>query len=87
MLLLTITATSAQLHHIARIVEGWKRQKSVQEWPALSADLNSIEEVWAYLKHQLQCMVLDHENLEQAVMDIWNKIPTDFFSKLVPVNA
>ena len=44
-------------------------------WPAHSPyalDLNPINSVC--MKRQLQCMVLDHDNMVEAVMDIWSKI-------------
>ena len=48
--------------HRARIVRDWKRDNSVQEysWSAHSAHLNPIEDVWAYMKRQRQCMARDH---------------------------
>ncbi len=66
--------------HRARIARDRKRENCLQEpsWPVHSPDLNPIENIWAHMKRQLQCMVLDHEILEKAVVDIWNKVPADF---------
>ena len=70
--------------HRARLVEDWKQENNMQEysWSSHSPDLNPIENVWVYMKRQLHCIVLDHENLEKVVVDIWNKNPTEFLQKL-----
>ena len=71
-----------------RVFRDWKRENSVQEysWPAHSPYLNPIENGEGYTKRQLQCMVLDHENLgscEGYMEQISHRMAT----KIVPANT
>ncbi len=70
--------------HRARNLKNWKPENSLHQYslPAHFSDLNTIKNVRAYVKRPLQCMVLDHENMEKAVVLIWNKIPTEFLLNL-----
>ena len=55
--------------HTARSVQAWITAHNIEclTWPALSPDLNPIENIWAYLKLQVQKKEIVHEE--------WNKIP------------
>ena len=79
--MITFTHDNCPINRATR-VKDWKRENSAQKysWAAHSrTNLNSIQNVWAYMKRRLQCKVLDLENFEEYVMYIWNKLPLNFF--------
>ena len=75
--------------HGPKSVKDLKLEENVQEytWPLHSRDLFPIQDVWAYEKRKLQGMILDSENLENAVVAIRNKFPIKFLQNLYPSMA
>lgn len=80
---LTFIDDNAPIHR-SREVTNWKEENgvSILEWPAHSPELNPIENVWAYIKRQLQCMKVRFEDLERTIYEIWSQIPTSYIRKL-----
>ena len=58
------------------------KERTGQEWPAHSPDVNPIENVWAYIKRQLQCMKVGLEDLGRTIYEIWCQIPISYIRKL-----
>jgi hypothetical protein len=57
----------------------------VMEWPALSPDLNSIENVWGAVARDLYAGNMQYrsmDELEEAVLSSWNRLSTGFFRTL-----
>ena len=56
----------------------------IKPWPVNSPDLNPIEHVWAWMKHQLQ----DQDNssiskLEKAIHDLWENLNRNYLNTLI----
>ena len=75
--------------HVSNVAKAWFKEKNITllEWPALSPDLNPMENLWAIMSRD----VYDHGNrqfnsvadLKQAIIDSWNNITTPTLAKLV----
>ena len=74
--------------HTSKLARAWFKDNdwTVAKHPAYSPDLNPIEHVWAYMKHQLHQRYPDlvnmrgspevvKEALADALTEIWNGIP------------
>lgn len=73
--------------HSAKIVKDWLNSQTfrVMEWPPQSPDLNPIENLWSYLKNRLGDYDEPPSSISQLwerVHDEWQKIPTEYISKL-----
>jgi transposase len=56
---------------------------AMDDWPAQSPDLNIIEQVWPLLKGKVALHKARTKNeLWQVTLEEWNKIPTEFISRL-----
>ena len=72
--------------HAAKATKAWFEQKKIKvmEWPAQSADLNPIENLWDYIDRRLKAKQIDKlQHLYPALEEIWKNIPKDFCKKLV----
>jgi transposase len=74
--------------HRARYTKAWFRSKNIDvlERPALSPDLNPIENVWSYLtdkvyKNGKQFHSL--EDLKSAISKAWDEMPDWYLARLV----
>ncbi len=72
----------------AHSTQNWLRERNidVMKWPALSPDLNPVENIWAMLARQVygngtqfECI----ENLEESIHSAWNEISLNFMSDLI----
>ena len=53
-------------------------------WPALSPGLNSIEQVWDHMKSKIRAQNVNNvHQLQQAIIDEWNKLPVKFLHRRV----
>ena len=58
----------------------------VLPWPPQSADLNPIENIWAYLKKQLRKRAIqprNHDELYAAIVEEWEAIPRRVLMNMV----
>ena len=54
------------------------------EWPGYSPDINSIENIWVYLKHAMQQITCNSkEKLWKAVQHHWYSLNRKFCQNLV----
>ena len=53
------------------------------EWPAKSPDLSPIEQVWAYIKKQLEGQTFTSaDQLFNAINNVWGNIPNNILHNL-----
>ena len=68
-------------------MENYKDQNEVtsMEWPAQSPDLNMIENIWLYMKRELQKSAVDittKNDLLREIQSVWRKIELDYIRNL-----
>ena len=73
--------------HRAHTVENYKDQNEVtsMEWPAQSPDLNIIENIWLYMKRELQKSAVDittKNDLLREIQSVWRNIELDYIRNL-----
>lgn len=74
--------------HAAQATQQFLRRNQIPTmvWPALSPDLNPMEQVWAYLKRSINKLPRRPGNaveLQQEIVRQWNRIPPAFLQRLV----
>ena len=75
--------------HVSNVAKAWFKEKNITllEWPALSPDLNPMENLWAIMSwdvynhsnHQFDSVA----NLKPAIINSWNNITTPTLATLV----
>ena len=70
-----------------QFTEPYKDQNEVtsMEWPAQSPDLNIIENIWLYMKRELQKSAVDittKNDLLREIQSVWRKIELDYIRNL-----
>lgn len=73
--------------HSARIIKEWFTQNNVDklDWPAVSPDLNIIENVWGILSRSVYSESRQYstiEELKSAILASWEEIPQETLKKL-----
>ena len=73
--------------HIAHTVKNYKDQNEVTsiEWPAQSPYLNIIENIWLYMKRELQKFAVDiatKNDLLGEIHSVWRNIELDYIRNL-----
>ena len=73
--------------HTARFTVDFLRLSKIQtlqNWPALSADLNPIEHCWDYLKRRIRKLQLDTVTLLRAALRReWRRVPMRYIQRLI----
>ncbi|CAK9827587.1 Transposable element Tc3 transposase [Anthophora retusa] len=73
--------------HTAKLVKDWFEEQEITclEWPALSPDVNIIENVWGYLSRKVYInnrQYSSREKLINAIEKEWNDIPLSYIETL-----
>ena len=76
------------LPHRARLVDEFLTRQGITRmvWPSKSPDLNPIEHVWAFMKHNVSRRLRPHHNLADLramVQEEWDQINLQFINRLV----
>jgi hypothetical protein len=72
--------------HSAKSTKQWFLAKnlSVMKWPALSPDLNPIENVWGYLKNSIQYNdAITNAEFGAKLTEMWVNLDLDFITSLL----
>ena len=73
--------------HVARLTLDFLRRSNIRTldyWPALSADLNPIEHCWDYLKKRIRKLRLDTvDQLRNALRREWGRVPMPYVRNLI----
>lgn len=74
--------------HTAKIVQRWllEQNSEVVQWLAQSADLNSIENLWAVVKRRIAQYDREPSNMEELWNQVkleWEKIPCQVMENVV----
>ena len=73
--------------HVACVTTHYLRQNNVNvmdDWPALSADLNPIEHCWDYLKKIIRKLQLDNvRDLHNVIRREWQGLPQGYIRSQV----
>lgn len=73
--------------HVARLTTQYLHNANVNvmdNWPALSADVNPIEHCWDYIKKRIRCLELnDAPALQVALRREWQRLPLAYIRRLV----
>ena len=73
--------------HRAHTAEDYNDQNEVtsMEWPAKSPDFNTIENIWLYMKRELQKSAVDittKNDLLREIQSVWRNIELDYIRNL-----
>ena len=74
--------------HTSRMTSAWFSEKNVTclDWPALSPDLNPMENLWGILVYDIYAHGTQYDSiadLKGAIMRAWNQIPLQMLRNLV----
>ncbi|KAI8391141.1 uncharacterized protein BYT42DRAFT_628521, partial [Radiomyces spectabilis] len=72
----------------SKVTQQWRLNHGIQklDWPALSPDLNSIENIWYSMKLSVPKMChagMSDEQHTQAIRDTWESIDYNIINKSV----
>ena len=74
--------------HTSRFTKSWLQREGIEvlPWPALSPDLNPIENVWGYMTAAVYAngrQFYSEEALKKAIQKVWDEIPDAYLASLV----
>lgn len=72
--------------HTAKTTMSWLQQKGIEvlEWPAMSPDLNPIENLWALIKRRIEkCDPSTKSDLKELIEEIWDGIDVELIKCLI----
>ena len=74
--------------HVSKSSRDWFKARNVDllDWPALSPDLNPMENLWAYIVQEVYGSGTQYdtvEELKRAILHCWTKIEPDLCKNLV----
>ena len=81
-----VSASGQQPDSPSKPVKDWLDSKNVRrfDFPPYSPDLNPIENVWAWLKKELDHNFYENvDELRTTLLDTWNSMPIDILFALV----
>jgi transposase len=78
---------NAPIHTSSRTIEWISSQNiTITEWPALSPDLNPIENLWGIMSQRVYACGRQYNSiveLKKAILTAWNEIPSFILEKLI----
>lgn len=74
--------------HTSGYTRAWfdENRVDVMPWPAISPDLNPIENLWAYMQHKVYEGGVSFDNeqeLMNKIKDVWDEIPQSIIDNLI----
>ena len=74
--------------HRSRKTMGWLRDMDIEvmEWPALSPDLNPVENLWSIVSERVYSLGKQYSStsaLRNAVLEAWDGIPQETLTSLI----
>ena len=84
---LTFMQDNAAIHR-SKSTKGWLQAANIPtlEWPAISPDLNPIENVWGMMVRDVYDNGQQYSNtkeLETAILAAWDRVSMDYLTKLI----